>query len=69
VLEANNDSAILSRSVDEWVHHYFNRSVIAIPELDTAAIYRDYVDGLVPKYNAHHDLALAGTRNQTQLAA
>jgi hypothetical protein len=44
------DTAILSRSNEEWLKHFVGKHTITIPTLDTTKADRTYVDGLVPQH-------------------
>jgi hypothetical protein len=45
-----NDTAILSRSNEEWLKHFIDKYTISVPTLDTTKADRTYVDGQVPQY-------------------
>jgi hypothetical protein len=45
-----SDTAILSRSNDEWLNHFIGTYAIIVPTLDVAKADRTYVDAQVPAY-------------------
>lgn len=45
-----SDTAILSRSNDEWLNHFIGTYTIIVPTLDVAKADRTYVDAQVPAY-------------------
>ena len=45
-----SDTAILSRSNDEWLKHFIDKYTISVPTLDMTKADRTYVDAQVPQY-------------------
>jgi hypothetical protein len=45
-----DDSAILSRSNEDWLTHFIDKYTISVPTLDITKAERTYVDKLVPQY-------------------